>query len=50
MQVDKVQYDKVMGYIEQGKAEGATVSAGGGRYGTEGFYIEPTGVLDIWLD
>ena len=27
-QVDKIQFDKVMGYIESGKAEGATCALG----------------------
>jgi aldehyde dehydrogenase (NAD+) len=31
-----------MGYIELGKSEGAKIITGGGRQGTEGFYIEPT--------
>lgn len=33
---------RIMGYIESGKAEGATVHLGGDRFGTEGFYIKPT--------
>jgi aldehyde dehydrogenase (NAD+) len=31
-----------MAYIESGKADGAKLVTGGGRQGTEGFYIEPT--------
>jgi aldehyde dehydrogenase (NAD+) len=31
-----------MGYIESGKEEGATVHLGGDRFGTEGYYINPT--------
>lgn len=31
-----------MGYIESGKAEGATVHAGGNRHGNEGYFIQPT--------
>merc|ERR1719456_410886 len=41
-QVDKIQFDKVLGYIESGKKEGAKVELGGGRLGTKGFYIQPT--------
>ena len=41
-QVDKSQFDKIMGYIESGKAEGATCAAGGRRVGDRGFFIEPT--------
>lgn len=40
----KRQYDKVMGYLEKGKAEGAQVIAGGGRPRdlSLGYYVEPT--------
>ena len=31
-----------MGYIESGKAEGATVHHGGTRIGNEGYFITPT--------
>jgi aldehyde dehydrogenase (NAD+) len=41
-QVDKAQFDKIMGYIATGKAEGATCAAGGKRVGDRGFFIEPT--------
>jgi aldehyde dehydrogenase (NAD+) len=41
-QVDKTQFDKIMGYIESGKREGATCATGGRRVGTKGFFIEPT--------
>ncbi len=41
-QVDRAQFDKIMGYIESGKREGATCAAGGKRHGSKGFFIEPT--------
>ncbi|KAL0882271.1 hypothetical protein ABMA27_000800 [Loxostege sticticalis] len=41
-QVDDVMFKKVLGYIEKGKQEGATLLAGGKRVGTTGYYIEPT--------
>lgn len=41
-QVDGVQFDKVMRYIESGRAEGARLLCGGARFGSRGFYIEPT--------
>lgn len=41
-QVSKIQYDRIMDYIDSGKADGATVHIGGERHGTEGFWIEPT--------
>lgn len=40
--VDKVQFDRVMGYIESGKSEGAKVECGGAREGDKGFFIQPT--------
>merc|ERR1712127_516438 len=41
-QVDKIQFEKVLGYIEKGKQEGATVALGGGRLGEKGYYVKPT--------
>ena len=41
-QVDREQLDRVLGYIEKGKAEGAEVLTGGGRFGDRGYYVEPT--------
>ncbi|KAG5720688.1 Aldehyde dehydrogenase [Termitomyces sp. T112] len=41
-QISKVQFDRVMSYIESGKNDGATVHTGGARHGTEGYFIQPT--------
>jgi aldehyde dehydrogenase (NAD+) len=41
-QVDQAQFDKVMGYIESGKSEGASMLTGGRRVGDRGYFIEPT--------
>ncbi|MEP0848726.1 MAG: aldehyde dehydrogenase family protein [Phycisphaerae bacterium] len=41
-QVDKEQFNKVMGYIDAGKNEGAKLLCGGGRVGQKGYFIEPT--------
>ncbi|HEV2379958.1 MAG TPA: aldehyde dehydrogenase family protein [Terriglobia bacterium] len=46
-QVDDAQFDKVMGYIETGKSEGATLLTGGNRVGNRGFFIEPTIFADV---
>ncbi len=46
-QVDKAQFDKIMGYIEAGRREGATCAAGGSRVGDRGFFIEPTVFTDV---
>lgn len=45
-QVTKAQYEKVLGYIETGKSEGATLAAGGEPFKKvhdgKGFFIAPT--------
>jgi acyl-CoA reductase-like NAD-dependent aldehyde dehydrogenase len=42
--VDQTQMDTVLGYIERGKSEGATLVAGGGQAlaASGGYYVEPT--------
>lgn len=42
-QVSQVQYDRIMGYVEEGKKEGAKLITGGKRHGDKGFFIEPVG-------
>merc|ERR1712039_207056 len=46
-QVDKIQFDKIMGYIEKGKQEGATVALGGDRLGSKGYFVQPTVFTDV---
>lgn len=41
-QVDKEQFDKIMGYIDSGNSQGASCISGGQRRGNRGFFIEPT--------
>merc|ERR1712190_353092 len=41
-QVDKIQFDKILGYIESGKKEGAKLECGGAREGSKGFWVQPT--------
>ncbi|KAF7337809.1 NAD-dependent aldehyde dehydrogenase [Mycena sanguinolenta] len=38
----EAQFNRIMGYIESGKKDGATVHLGGDRFGTEGYYVNPT--------
>ena len=45
--MDKIQFDKVLGYIEAGKRQGARLMAGGGRSGSKGYFIEPTVFADV---
>ncbi|MFD1911742.1 betaine-aldehyde dehydrogenase [Halodurantibacterium flavum] len=44
------QLDKVMGYIEAGKAEGARLVTGGTRPDRPGFYVTPTVFADVTDD
>ncbi|MBA2283034.1 MAG: aldehyde dehydrogenase family protein [Acidimicrobiia bacterium] len=48
-QVSQVQQQRVLGYIEKGKAEGARVVTGGGvpAHLPVGFYVEPTLFADV---
>jgi aldehyde dehydrogenase (NAD+) len=48
-QVSKRQQDRVLAYIEKGKAEGARCVVGGGRpkHLAKGFYVEPTLFVDV---
>src|SRR5438445_2213853 len=48
-QVSQEQFDRVMGFIEAGKKEGAKLLCGGNRIGNRGYYIEPT-VFDNVID
>lgn len=49
-QVSKLQYDRVMSYIDSGKSEGATVVTGGSRHGEKGYFIQPTIFSDVRPD
>src|SRR5436305_10596320 len=46
--ISEKQRDRVLGYIEKGKAEGATLALGGGRPADypKGWYVEPTMFVD----
>jgi len=46
-QVDKMQFDKILGLIDVGKKEGATMTCGGGRDGDTGYFIQPTVFSDV---
>uniref|UniRef100_A0A5F8ALB8 aldehyde dehydrogenase (NAD(+)) n=1 Tax=Macaca mulatta TaxID=9544 RepID=A0A5F8ALB8_MACMU len=41
-QVDKEQFERVLGYIQLGQKEGAKLLCGGERFGERGFFIKPT--------
>ncbi len=46
-QIDQTQFDKIMGYIDAGKQDGARLATGGGRVGERGYFIEPTVFTDV---
>jgi aldehyde dehydrogenase (NAD+) len=49
-QVDQSQFDKVMGYIDSGRSEGAKLVCGGERVGSRGYFIQPTVFADVQDD
>jgi len=46
-QVSQEQFDRVMGYIDAGKKDGAKMVAGGSRVGDKGYFIQPTVFCDV---
>ncbi|KAF5403025.1 Aldehyde dehydrogenase mitochondrial [Paragonimus heterotremus] len=46
-QVDDVQFEKVMSYIEAGKKQGARLVTGGCRIGNKGYFVQPTVFADV---
>ncbi|GAD97745.1 aldehyde dehydrogenase [Paecilomyces variotii No. 5] len=49
-QVSKAQFERIMGYIDDGKKAGAKVLVGGERHGEQGYYIQPTVFTDVTQD
>ncbi|WP_135827584.1 aldehyde dehydrogenase family protein [Halorussus halobius] len=45
--VSAEQFEKVTGYVEVGREEGATLAAGGGTPDGEGYFVEPTIFTDV---
>ncbi len=46
-QVDNDQFEKVMGYVESGKRDGAKMLCGGERVGDRGYFVAPTIFSDV---
>ncbi|XP_047683326.1 aldehyde dehydrogenase, mitochondrial isoform X2 [Prionailurus viverrinus] len=46
-EVDKTQFQKVLGYIKSGKEEGAKLLCGGGAAADRGYFIQPTVFGDV---
>jgi aldehyde dehydrogenase (NAD+) len=49
-QVSQDQFDKVLGYIESGREQGAHLCMGGHRFGHRGYFVEPTVFDDVTDD
>ncbi|KAL9944478.1 hypothetical protein D7B24_006315 [Verticillium nonalfalfae] len=49
-QVSKVQFDRVISYIEEGKKAGARLLYGGSRHADKGYFLEPTIFADTTED
>ena len=45
--VSKEQYERVLGYIDAGKRDGASVLMGGDSPGGDGYYVNPTILTDV---
>jgi len=45
--ISELQFKKVLGYIEEGKKEGAKVATGGERIGNKGYFVKPTVFADV---
>jgi len=45
--VSKEQFERVMGYIEAGKKAGASVAIGGDAPTADGYYVNPTVLVDV---
>jgi aldehyde dehydrogenase (NAD+) len=45
--VSAEQFDRVMGFIDKGVQEGATLLTGGSREGDKGYFIQPTVFTDV---
>jgi aldehyde dehydrogenase (NAD+) len=48
--VSQEQFDRVTGYMAQGAADGSKALTGGKRHGDEGFFVEPTVLVDVRED
>jgi aldehyde dehydrogenase (NAD+) len=46
-QIDEAQFDKILQYIEIGNKDGASMLTGGKRFGSTGYFIEPTLFVNV---
>jgi phenylacetaldehyde dehydrogenase len=45
--ISAAQRDRVLGYIESGRREGAALASGGGAVGKRGYFVAPTVLVDV---
>ncbi|MGH3948779.1 MAG: aldehyde dehydrogenase family protein [Pseudonocardiaceae bacterium] len=45
--VSQEQFDRVTGYLDQGLSDGARALTGGKRWGEQGYFVEPTVLVDV---
>jgi phenylacetaldehyde dehydrogenase len=48
--VSQEQFDRVTGYIDSGKQQGAKITAGGKRFADRGYFVQPTVISDVKPD
>jgi phenylacetaldehyde dehydrogenase len=48
--VSDEQFQRVTGFLESGRADGATAVTGGGRFGDRGYFVEPTVITNTRPD
>ena len=49
-QVDEEQMNKILGYVDSGKQQGAKLLTGGSRFGDRGYFVQPTVFSDVTDD
>ncbi|KAF9270329.1 aldehyde dehydrogenase [Marasmius fiardii PR-910] len=49
-QVSQMQFDRVMGYINSAKTDGATIHVGGEQHDKGGYFVQPTIITDVTPD
>jgi acyl-CoA reductase-like NAD-dependent aldehyde dehydrogenase len=42
--------DKILGFIQSGRDQGAKLGCGGNRFGNKGYFVEPTVFTDVSED
>lgn len=48
--ISKLQHEKILSYIEKGKAEGGKIIGGGNKLGDKGYFVEATAFTDVKPD